>query len=66
MIDSELLEILACPRCDERPPLEHVDGRLVCTRCRFSYPVVEGIPHLLVEDGRPPIQNSEDCDAPNP
>lgn len=54
MIDPELLAILACPRCDERPPLEVKGAYLVCTACRTGYPVVDGIPHLLVESGVEP------------
>jgi len=54
MIDPELLAILACPRCDDRPPLEAKGTYLVCTVCRTGYPVVDGIPHLLVESGVEP------------
>jgi uncharacterized protein YbaR (Trm112 family) len=54
MIDPKLLELLACPRCAERPPLEAKDDELVCTVCRFRYAVVDGIPRLLVDEARPP------------
>ena len=54
MISTDLLDILACPRCDERPKLELKDGRLVCPVCRHSYPIVDGVPHLLPEDAEPP------------
>jgi uncharacterized protein YbaR (Trm112 family) len=58
-MDKELLEILACPKCDVRPPLEERGGRLVCTVCGWWYPVVDGIPHLLVEEAKPPEGNDE-------
>ncbi len=54
MIDETLLPILACPRCDERPPLDLREDRLVCTVCGYAYPIVDGIPHLLVEEAIPP------------
>ncbi len=49
MIDAKLLEILACPNC--RGNVENsADGkRLICTECRYSYPVENGIPVMLVE-----------------
>jgi uncharacterized protein YbaR (Trm112 family) len=46
----ELLEVLACPACEERPPLRWHEGMLICDRCRRAYPVREGIPVLLVEE----------------
>lgn len=53
MIDAALLEILACPNCDDRPPLRQEGPFLVCDRCGLAYPIVDEIPHLLPEDGRP-------------
>jgi uncharacterized protein len=38
---------LACPACLETLRLEA--GRMVCTGCRRAYPVVDGIPVLIVE-----------------
>lgn len=49
MIDPGLLEILACPLCDDRPPLREEGDFLVCTVCGARFPVVDGIPHLLPE-----------------
>jgi uncharacterized protein YbaR (Trm112 family) len=56
MIDPQLLAILACPACDERPPLRLEDAYLVCDACRRRYPIVDGIPRLLVEDGLLPAE----------
>lgn len=49
MVDPKLLEILACPACDERPPVELKDDKLVCTTCGRRYPIENGIPVMLVE-----------------
>ena len=55
-IDSELLDILACPSDDHAPLREEIrDGAavLVCTSCLTSYPIRDGIPVLLVDDATP-------------
>lgn len=52
MISKELLEILACPACDDRPPVKlSEDGNwLVCAECGRHYPVREDIPVMLVDE----------------
>lgn len=55
VLDPAFVDLLACPACDERPPLrlEPRDGgqRLICDRCGRAYPVSpEGIPLLLPEE----------------
>ena len=52
-IDEKLLEVLVCPDC--HGPLEHKDRRkaLLCTDCLLQYPIVDGIPVMLVERARP-------------
>lgn len=54
MIDPKLLEILACPACDSRPPVREENDRLICTECGRSYPVRDGIPEMLVESATLP------------
>lgn len=49
MIDSVLLVILACPRCEARPKLSLQGETLSCPVCNSTYPIVNGIPHLLPE-----------------
>lgn len=51
-VDPTLLEILACPACDARPPvrLDASGTWLVCAACGRKYPVKDGIPSMLVED----------------
>jgi uncharacterized protein len=56
MIDSKLLELLACPSDDHAPLREDVrDGAavLVCTFCATSFPITDGIPVLLLDDATP-------------
>lgn len=47
LLDSALLERLACPACFGG--LCPGDARLVCSNCGRAYPVVDGIPVLIVE-----------------
>jgi uncharacterized protein YbaR (Trm112 family) len=47
VIDEKLLALLACPACQGDVALK--DDKIVCTRCQRSYPIVDGIPVLLVD-----------------
>jgi len=49
LIRKELLDILACPACDDRPRVEMTDSGLLCPRCGRVYPIDNGIPVMLVE-----------------
>ena len=53
-LDPVLLEVLACP-CEHHAPVR-VDGdpvtALVCTRCRSTFPVRDGIPVMLENEAR--------------
>ena len=59
MIDQRLLDILACPLCDSRPPLELKGEYLVCTVCGHGFPIVDDIPHLLPESAIEPQELKE-------
>jgi uncharacterized protein YbaR (Trm112 family) len=48
-IRKELLEILACPACSDRPKVELRDDGLHCPKCGRVYPVENGVPIMLVE-----------------
>lgn len=49
MIDPKLLEILACPACDDRPPVRLEGDGLKCDQCGRVYPIRDGIPEMLVD-----------------
>ncbi|MBI2955498.1 MAG: Trm112 family protein [Chloroflexi bacterium] len=49
MISKELLEILVCPACKTKVLLE--EEMLVCTSCGRRYPIRNGIPVMLIEEG---------------
>ena len=52
MLSEELLAILACPACKNKVTLV-ADKWLVCQNqeCRRKYPIKDGIPIMLVEEG---------------
>lgn len=50
MISQELLEILACPKCKQKIRLLDDGSALECDACRLRYPIVDGIPVMLIEE----------------
>jgi uncharacterized protein YbaR (Trm112 family) len=57
---KELMQILACPVCKgdlelkvgEEKGEEIVTGSLYCSKCNYSYPIVDTIPNLLPPEQR--------------
>ena len=66
MINPELLELLACPACDNRPPVRlSTNGHfLVCDQCRRQYPIEEEIPIMLVDAAVIPAGAANGAKAP--
>ena len=50
VISKELLEVLACPKCKQRLQLSDDGSWLICGNDRLRYPIVDGIPVMLVEE----------------
>lgn len=55
MLAAELLDILACPNCHATFAHDPERDELVCTDpgCGLAYPIKDGIPILLIDEGRP-------------
>ena len=54
-MEADLLALMACPRCNKRPPLrQERDDLLVCTLCGYGYAIENEICKLLPEDAIPP------------
>lgn len=47
-----IVEILACPACDDRPPVRLENEELVCDKCGRAYPIIDGVPNMLVDSAR--------------
>lgn len=54
MIDKELLEIMACPKC--KAPVKLEGEKIVCTasQCGLRYPIRDGIPIMLIDEAEKP------------
>ena len=42
--------MLVCP--ESKAPLELVGKELVCEKSKLAYPIIDGIPILLIEEAR--------------
>ena len=54
MIDQQLLDILACPKCKADVRLE--GEKIICTnpQCGLRYPIRDGIPVMLIDQAENP------------
>ena len=54
MIDTKLLEILACPKC--KSPVKLDGEKIVCQnpQCGLKYPIRDGIPVMLIDEAEKP------------
>jgi uncharacterized protein YbaR (Trm112 family) len=54
-LDAKLLEILACPNCHGEVEYLPEDAVIVCRgECRYSYPVRDDIPVMLIDEATKP------------
>jgi uncharacterized protein YbaR (Trm112 family) len=53
-IAADLWDLLACP-CPEHAPVaaDEASQRVVCSRCRTSFEVREGVPVMLLDEAIP-------------
>lgn len=49
-LDPKLVQILACPACENRPSLRLDSDKLACDQCHRLYAIQDGIPILLVDE----------------
>lgn len=59
-MDENILKLLACPKCRNPLALASAGLGLVCAPCAKVYPIIDEIPHLLVEEGIPLARWEED------
>ena len=52
MLDQKLLDILACPACDDRPAVRLEGGELICDECGRAYPIRNDLPVMLADQAR--------------
>jgi len=61
MIDKELLEILACPKCKSNIEYDQENQKLICLNpdCGLRYPIRDGIPIMLIDEAEKPVKQVE-------
>jgi len=52
MINKELLDIIACPKCKGELLYNEKKNILICGNCKLVYEIEEDIPILLVEQAK--------------
>lgn len=53
VINKELLEILACPKCKGELRLLDDESFLICKPCSLKYPIRDDIPIMLIDEALP-------------
>jgi uncharacterized protein YbaR (Trm112 family) len=53
MLDRELVEVLACPKCKGVLEYQVEEHELICRACRLRYEVRDDIPILLMDEAKP-------------
>ena len=52
MLNKELLDILACPKCKGPVQLTAKEDGLVCQTCKLLYEIRDGIPVMLIDEAK--------------
>lgn len=50
MINQELLDILACPKCKKDLEYDEENQKLICDECRLKYRIEDDIPIMLIDE----------------
>jgi uncharacterized protein YbaR (Trm112 family) len=50
MLDKELLDILACPKCKGDLEYDKANQKLICHACRLKYSIKDDIPIMLIDE----------------
>ncbi|MDZ7288512.1 MAG: Trm112 family protein [candidate division KSB1 bacterium] len=53
MLDPELLQILACPKCKGKLEYREEEQKLLCHKCRLKYNIKDDIPIMLIDEAEP-------------
>jgi len=52
MLNKDLLDILACPKCKGPVELTEQQDGLICNTCRLMYEIRDGIPVMLIDEAK--------------
>lgn len=51
-MDQSIINALVCPECKSELHLDKEKQMLICKADKLAYPIVDGIPVMLVEEAR--------------
>ncbi len=51
-VKSELLEVLACPKCKQGVEIAPDSEFIVCLACKLRYPIRDDIPIMLLDEAK--------------
>ena len=51
-MNKELLNILVCPKSGGTLEYDEINNELICNESNLAYPIVDGIPVMLVQKAR--------------
>ena len=60
MINKELLDILACPKCKGPVELTENGDGLTCKTCQLLYEIRDDIPVMLIDEAKKIEENKAD------
>jgi uncharacterized protein YbaR (Trm112 family) len=52
MLDQQLLDILACPKCKGELEYKQDEDQLICNKCRLIYRIEDDIPVMLIDEAQ--------------
>jgi len=52
-VSTELLNILACPKCKSGVHLNETGDGLICSKCKLLYEIKDDIPIMLIDEAKP-------------
>ncbi|MCD4691577.1 MAG: Trm112 family protein [Calditrichales bacterium] len=52
MLDQQLLDILACPKCKGELEYKQDEDQLICNKCRLIYRIEDDIPVMLINEAK--------------
>lgn len=52
MLDNQLLEIIACPKCKGDLEYKIDENQLICHKCRLIYSIKDDIPIMLIDEAQ--------------
>jgi len=50
MLDEQLLEIIACPKCKGDLEYKEKEEKLICHKCKLIYKIQDDIPIMLIDE----------------